>query len=123
MDISSIYKSLRNFIDENTRKPFPALSSILMICSLMKRPGLSTIVSTSNILMACQCDGINIDDLPDGSMNLLKPYTKNVVDEVFRALREDANIKTYIRDGSINIATPYGVYTNVATPPQSAACT
>ena len=49
MGIEQICKTIANFFD-NIRPPFPQLSRILLVCSMIRRPGLSAIQSVSNIV-------------------------------------------------------------------------
>lgn len=101
MNISSICNGLQSVIKNITRPPFPSFSGLIMGCSLAKRPGLSTIMSTTNIIKNLGKYGIKTDDMADGEPNFLNDYTKEVVEEIYRALREDAKIQVTMSPGSI----------------------
>lgn len=113
MDIKSICKTIQTTITNYTRVPFPDISGIIMLCSLIKRPGLSVIMSTSKILSSIGQSGIKTDMMEDGQENFLNIYTKAVVTEIFRAMSEDAKIQVCIGPGS---ATSIGTGGNAGGP-------
>ena len=63
------------------------------MCSLLKRPGLSTIVSVANIVKDLNMLGIPTGPNPDGSPNLTVASTYAITKEIFRALRLDAVVQ------------------------------
>ena len=101
MNITEICKTIQNVITAYTRKPFAAISGLIMICSLGQRPGLSCTLSTSNIISALACHGIKTDDMSDGQPNKMNAFIKEIVCETFRAMKEDANVQTAFGPGSI----------------------
>lgn len=101
MNISSICNGIQSVINNITRPPFPPFSGLIMGCSLAQRPGLSTIMSTTNVIKNLSKYGIKTNDMDDGEPNFLNNYTQEVIDEVFRALREDAKIQVTMNPGSI----------------------
>lgn len=94
MGIKEICNTLQTLLDNYSRKPFQAISGLIMICSLSKRPGLSPILSTANIIKNVAARGINTAPMEDGSPNQLNIVINEITKEVFRAMREDANIQT-----------------------------
>jgi hypothetical protein len=85
------------------RKPANIISTIIMLCALVKRPGLSCMMSTSNILQNVAKQGCPTGPLPDGSPNLMNVAIAETVCEIFRALKEDANIQIAIPPGSVTV--------------------
>lgn len=85
------------------RKPANVISTIIMLCALVKRPGLSCMMSTSNILQNIAKQGCPTGPMPDGSPNLMNAAISEIVCEIFRALKEDANIQIGIPPGSLTI--------------------
>jgi len=113
MGISEICESIKKYITD-TRGPVQQLPRPLLACSLIKRPGLSPIVSTANIVRDLNMVGINTGVMPDGSPNLTVAYTYAIVKEIFRALRLDAVVQVTTGCASLNIqAGPY-MGTNVS---------
>jgi hypothetical protein len=100
-DISNSIKSLFNI----TRQPAPEIPGMLMAIGCTQKPGLSTVVSTGNIVKAISKHGIPTDPMPDGSENKTVAYTIAVVEEIFRAIREDANIQVAHSPGAISVLT------------------
>lgn len=85
------------------RKPANVISTIIMLCALVKRPGLSCLVSTSNILQDIAKQGVPTENLPDGTPNLMNKVIASTVCEVFRALKEDANIQIAVPPGALSV--------------------
>ena len=97
------------------REPFPTLPGILIACSLGKRPGLSTIQSTANIVNALAKLGIPTGVMPDGSPNLTIGNSYAIVNEVFRAFKFDLNIQAALQPSSLNVVVAGGTGANVTT--------
>jgi len=113
MGISQICKSIKDYFN-TAREPVQQLPRILLACSLKKRPGLSTVVSVSNIIKDLNMMGIPTGPNPDGSPNLTVAVTFGIVKEVFRALKLDAVVQVTTGCASLNIqAGPY-MGTNVS---------
>lgn len=98
--INVICKTINNLFNL-ARKPFPKISNYLLICSLMQRPGLSTILSTGNVTKVLAKLGFPTGNNPDGSTNMTVSYTMAILDEVFRAMKFDANITSAIVPGTL----------------------
>ena len=64
-DISNSIKSLFNI----TRKPAPEIPGMLLAIGGTQKPGLSTVVSTGNIVKALNKHSIPTDPMPDGTEN------------------------------------------------------
>ena len=107
MTIESITKQIEKLFTM-IRKPIMKLPAILVYCSCMKRPGLSSIISLANVIAANAKAGIPTGLNDDGSPNLLNIYAKNIIDEVFRAMREDMQVQTAIQPGEMKIVGTAG---------------
>ena len=99
--IDTITKTISNLF-KMARKPFPKISGYILACSLLQRPGLSTILSTANVVKALSMLGIPTGNNPDGSENLTVAYTMAIIDEVYRALKHDASISVAALPGTIS---------------------
>ena len=102
MTIAKICDAIKKLFTLN-KKPVQLLSNALIICSLMKRPGLSTILSVANIVKDLEKLGIPTGPMPDGSPNLTVAMTYAIVNEVYRAMREDAVIQSVMKPGDLTI--------------------
>ena len=98
-DISNTIKSLFNI----TRQPAPEVPGMLMAIGCSQKPGLSTVISTGNIVKALSKHNIPTDPLPDGSENKTVALVIAIVEEVYRAIREDANVQVAHMPGAISV--------------------
>jgi len=110
--IKSIIKGINKLFDR-VRPPAPQISRLLMVCSMMKRPGLSVITSVSNVANALAGLGIPIGTMPDGSTNLTLGFLNEYTSEIFRALKFDASVQVGIQPGTMSSV---GVGSNAGGP-------
>lgn len=99
----SLSESFKKILTETTRNAAATIPAIVMLCSLAKRPGLSTIVSVMNIVQQFKKHGIPTEPLPSGEANMYIQMTTDIVDEIYRALRQDANIQGAGAPGALTI--------------------
>ena len=102
MGIQQICNSIKGLF-EKVRSPFPQLPRLPLVCALPKRPGLSAIHSTGNIVQDLNTLGIPTGSMPDGSANLTVGFVYAIIKEMFRALKEDASGQGGFTIGSIQI--------------------
>ena len=101
MRIESIAQTIRNTL-KAVRPPAKLIPSVLLACSLIKRPGLSVLVSASNIIQRLSSHGINTTThYVDGTPNYTNIMVNEIVSEIYRAIREDMNVQTVIKPGGI----------------------
>lgn len=108
INAKSLADSIKKIITQTARSAAATIPAIVMLCSLAKRPGLSTIVSVMNILQNFKKSGIPTEPLPSGEQNLYVQMTIHIVDEIYRALREDANIQGAGAPGAFSIIAKGG---------------
>ena len=106
MSIKQICESITKLFT-NALPPFPQLPRILLVCSMIKRQGLSAIRSTSNIVKDLNKLGIPTGPMPDGSPNLTVAFAFASTKENFRALKKDASVQVGVQPGSM-IITGFG---------------
>lgn len=102
MGIQQICNSIKNYF-KNTRSSYPELPGLLIVCSMVKRPGLSVIQSTANIVNDLSKLGIPTGLMPDGSANLTVAFSYANTKEIFRAIKKDMNMQGAIQSGSLNV--------------------
>ena len=102
MSIKQICESITKLFT-NALPPFPQLPRILLVCSMIKRQGLSAIRSTSNIVKDLNKLGIPTGPMPDGSPNLTVAFAFASTKENFRALKKDDSVKVGVQPGSMMI--------------------
>lgn len=108
LGIESVTNAIRDLFDNKLRSAATIIPGIIMICSLAKRPGLSCLISFGNIVQELEKSGMPTGPLPDGTPNMMNKMVHHVVCEVFRALKEDANIQVALPPGSVNIVATGG---------------
>jgi len=111
MGIEQICHTIADFFN-NLRPPFPQINRILLVCSMIRRPGLSTIQSTSNIVKDLNRLGIPTGPMPDGSANLTVGVMFASTKEIYRGIKDDMSIQVGFQPGSLNIVGQ-GTATNI----------
>ena len=106
MGIKQICQTINNLFNNN-RKPFPQLNRLLLVCSMIRRPGLSVIQSVANITKDLNKLGIPTGPMPDGSPNLTVAFAFAITKEIYRALKNDASIQVGFQPGSLML-TAFG---------------
>lgn len=112
MGIEQICKTISNFFD-NVRPPFPQLNRLLLVCSMIRRPGLSVIQSSANIVKDLNKLGIPTGPMPDGSANLTVGLVFASTKEIYRGMKKDASIQVGIAPASLNVVG-FGTGTNMS---------
>ena len=102
MGIQQICETIKNSL-EKVRNPFPQLNRLLLVCSMIRRPGLSVIQSTANIVKDLNKLGIPTGPMPDGSANLTVGVTFASTKEYYRGLKKDASIQVGFQPGSQSV--------------------
>ena len=92
MGIQQICQTIKNYFN-NVRPPFPQLPRLLLVCSMIRRPGLSVIQSVANITKDLNKLGIPTGVMPDGSANLTVGFTFANTNEIYRAIKKDASVQ------------------------------
>ena len=107
MGIEQICQTITNFFN-NVRPPFPQLSRLLLVCSMIRRPGLSVIQSVANITKDLNKLGIPTGSMPDGSANLTVGFAFASTKEIYRGVKKDASVQVGIQPGTLMVqAGPY----------------
>lgn len=107
MGIEQICNSIKNLF-KTTRPPAGQINRILLVCSMIKRPGLSAIVSTANVIKDLNKLGFNTSPMPDGSENKNVTMVFSIFKEIYRALSFDASIQCGDMPGGTQIMTNTG---------------
>lgn len=105
MGIESICQSISNLIDK-VRAPLSAIPAIILICSAIKRPGLSAMMIAANIIRRQSEAGAPIGANIDGSRNIA---------EAMEVIRVEEMLKAIHLDGKVEVAIPIGGITSVGS--------
>lgn len=114
MGIEQICNTIKNAF-QVVRPPVSQISRILIVCSMIKRPGLSTIVSSANVVKTLNKLGFPTGAMPDGSENKTVTAVYSILKEVFRAIKFDMSIQTGTMPGSQAVQVGSAVGLNSTT--------
>lgn len=103
-NIDTIANAMEAAIDK-TRVPAETLPALLLVCTAMKRPGLSASKIAADIISNNDALGIPTDVNPDGSPNIINEYTYNIVKCVVNAIKQDGVVQVAIPAGTLMIET------------------
>ncbi len=106
MSITNIIQNLSSFIMNKMSIPLIPVPAIMLICSTIKRPGLSPMLIASRIITRQQDFGAPVGVNIDGSPNLMNQMFYVVADEIVNAIK---------MEGKVEIAIPPGGITTIGT--------
>lgn len=106
MSINSIIQNVSSFIMNKMSIPLIPVPAIMLICSTIKRPGLSPMLIASRIITRQQDFGAPVGVNIDGSPNLMNQMFYVIADEIVNALK---------MEGKVEIAIPPGGITTIGT--------
>ena len=104
MTIADIANSIKNLFDIS-RSPAPTIPPMLMAIGSLQKPGMSAKLSVGNITKELAKHGIPTSPAEDGTENMVVRLVVSIVTEIYRAIREDANIQVAHMPGAIQILT------------------
>ena len=90
--VDSIAKTIQDLFT-SLREPAKQIPAITLLCSLVQRPGLSSNATTARIITRLGGLGLPTSKMPDGSENMMNQVIGVIVDEIFKALKYEANIQ------------------------------
>lgn len=92
MNISKI----TSFIDKSmqtARKGFEKLPAILLICSSIQKPGISSMLATANIITRLGEIGLPTGPNEDGTPNIYNQIVRVTVEEIFDEIVKSAQLQ------------------------------
>jgi hypothetical protein len=107
MAVENQKQTIRTIIDTTNsvldviRKPVLKLAAFLIYATATRRPGLSKITITSDIISDNAPLGINTWQMPDVTENVVNQFVANVVEKVVNSLKDDALVECVIPTGSV----------------------
>lgn len=96
--IEKITKSLKGI-----KTPAQVLPPFLLKCVSATRPGLSVYRTVTNIIEDNAKCGIPTGKNPDGTDNLINQYTYNIVNNIFKAMKNDAMVQSSIGSNTVMV--------------------
>lgn len=102
MAISNIVKNLSSFVQNKLSIPLIPIPAIMLICSTLKRPGVSPMLITARTINRLGSEvgapiGVNID----GSPNMMNQMCNVIIDEIVQALKLEGKVEVAIPPGGI----------------------
>jgi len=86
--------------------PIPPL---IMVCSIMQRPGMSAIALAAAIIRRLPEAGINTDALDDGSQNKVTAFVRILAEEIVNEIKNNARVDIVIPPSAL---TSFGTGAN-----------
>ena len=126
MNIRSICNSIDKLITK-ARMPLAVIPSVMLVCSAINRPGLSAMLTASNIIRRQSEAGAIPGPSPDGGANISEAMERIRIEEIFKAIKFDGKVQIGVPIGGIrfsgtgasaagpvkvegfNVNSPYGV--------------
>ena len=100
MTLENICNSVMSLI-EKSRKPMTYIPAALLVCGAVNRPGLSSMTVASNIIRRQSEAGAPVGPSVDGSPSITERMERIRVEEIFKAIKLDANLQVGIPIGGI----------------------
>ena len=114
INIKTISQTLKQAIESRVSTPSKAIAGIILLCGLMKRPGLSTLLAVAAVSEKMGVLGLPTGEFSDGTPNHMQQFSYLMFDEVFRQIRERMKIDIVLGPGSSTVQIgPSGTGTNV----------
>lgn len=107
MSIETICKKITDIIDK-ARSPIATIPSILLVCSAIKRPGMSSMMIASRIIQRQAEAGAPYGPAADGSSNIMEAMERIRVEEIVNALKMDSRVQVGIPIGALQIVVTGG---------------
>lgn len=101
MAMNNIIQRLSSFIQNKLSIPLIPISAIMLLCSTIKRPGMSPMLITAKIIDQLGEKGIPIGVNIDGSPNLMNQMYFTMVDQIINSIKMDGKVEIAISPGAI----------------------
>lgn len=101
MALTNVIQKLTSFIQNKLSIPLIPIPAAMLICSTIKRPGISPMLITARIINRQQEFGAPVGVNIDGSPNLMNQMFFVVVDEMVKALKLEGKVEVAIPAGGI----------------------
>ena len=88
---------------EKARTPFIPIPAAILACGIFKRPGMSCMLASANVIRRQSEFGAPTGKLPDGSPNLMNSFIYVNMCETLKEIRENAVVEVVIPANSIVI--------------------
>lgn len=107
MSIQTIAKTLQTLM-ESVRLPIKLLPSIMLICSIIKRPGTSAMMAAANAIKSQTDFGAPTGEFEDGTPNMMNAYTYNIIKSIYNDITRNGVVQVAIPAGGIQVTVTGG---------------
>lgn len=102
INVADICERITDLIS-TVRIPFPPIPAVLISCSVISRPGLSSMLMASEIIRRQEEAGAYFGPLADGSKNIMEAMERVRCETIVNMIKNDLKIEASINPGSIII--------------------
>lgn len=92
-----------NGVFDKIMTPAKTLPKLLLLCTILKRPGASALNAAARIIHNNGAMNISTESGPDGSTNYINAYTYNIVKEVFREIKLHGVVHCVLPKGALQM--------------------
>lgn len=107
MTIANIAKSLTRMM-ESVRLPVQTIPAIMLICSVIKRPGLSAMLAAAEAIQGQTEFGAPTGDLPDGQPNMMNAMMYKLTKSIYKDITRNGVVQVSIPMGAIQVTVTGG---------------
>lgn len=102
LNLNTITNVINNALN-SIKTPASVLPPFLLLCTAIKRGGMSASRAASSAIASNSSLGISTSENPDGSPNMVNEYTYNIIKTVIDTLKNEAVVHVAIPTGSLSI--------------------
>lgn len=108
--IKTIIDNIKQLFNGRLRMPVNPINGLLLICGMVRRPGLSTIISVGNIMAEISKNGL--PTMNDACGQYTNDFVEVMVGEIVRTFSEDIRIQGAFPTGAFTVVGEAGTVTN-----------
>lgn len=102
MNIQSIANGLQKMM-EAVRLPVMTIPAVMLICSVIKRPGTSAMMAAAEAISGQSEFGAPTGDLPDGTPNMMNAMMYKVTQSIYKDITRNGVVQVAIPAGGIQV--------------------
>lgn len=99
--LSSVINSIKNSVSSGKFKPMKLLPAVLLLCTELKRPGLSAMDITAEYIRLNGELGIPTGSNPDGTPNLINASAYALISSMVKGIKMNGSVSFALPPGSI----------------------